>query len=134
MSQWRDFRTDPPTDDAALIIHAESADPKMPLIVTAWFSPDFGLSLVPEMWIPSITHWMPLPEPPTGLGRYEVSGTLYADPSIKTPFVMLERLVGPQTWDQTFVWDELMQWHGDKPACPGGRCRPQKEAPEAHAD
>ena len=36
--------------------------------------------------------------------------------------------------NETFVWDELMQWHGDKPACPGGRCRPQKEAPDAHAD
>ena len=64
VSRWRDFHTNPPTANAALIVHAESADPKMPLIVTAWFSPDFGLSLVPEMWIPSITHWMPIPDPP----------------------------------------------------------------------
>lgn len=52
------------------------------------------------------------------------------------------------SWDDTFVWDEIMQWHGDKPTCPGGRGRglqekhdargpdvePERTAPDAHAD
>jgi len=51
-------------DDAAVIIHAKTMDEDKPLITVAWHESEFGWSLLPECFIPAITHWMPLPEPP----------------------------------------------------------------------
>ena len=62
---WRDFRTDPPTVDGPLIVHAPSLDTTKPLITIAWFTPGSGLSLMPTVWINAVTHWMPIPDPPT---------------------------------------------------------------------
>ena len=55
-----------PDEDGPYLIHAESGDPKRPLICTAWYDPrGFGWSLIRKEWIPSITHWMPLPPAPS---------------------------------------------------------------------
>lgn len=62
--EWRDFKTDPPTDFAAIIVCAESADPDKPLICQAWYDPKFGVSNMLANFIPSITHWMPRPPRP----------------------------------------------------------------------
>lgn len=60
--QWREGH---PDVDGLCIVYAESADPKHPLIISAWYDPNFGYSLLPKVWCDAITHWMPLPEPPT---------------------------------------------------------------------
>lgn len=62
--EWRDFKTEPPTEDGLIIVSAESADPDKPLIVFAWYDPSFGLSLMLSVFISSVTHWMPKPPNP----------------------------------------------------------------------
>lgn len=54
-----------PDKDAAYLIYAESLDATKPLIITAWFTPTYGWSGLPSGWLEAITHWMPLPEPPS---------------------------------------------------------------------
>ena len=54
-----------PSEDAAYIVHAPSADPESPFTTTAWFDLDgIGWCMLPECWCRAITHWMPLPEAP----------------------------------------------------------------------
>ena len=54
-----------PKKDAPFLIYAPSCDPKKPLIHIAWFEPKAKCwSLLPEMWLKGITHWMPLPKGP----------------------------------------------------------------------
>ena len=62
--KWISIEDKLPDKDAVYLIHAPSADPDKPFIHIAWYDPDFGWSLLPKVWIPAITHWMPLPEPP----------------------------------------------------------------------
>jgi hypothetical protein len=63
---WIDFEASKPPSSGLYLIHAPSADPKKPLIMSAWYEKDDGpprWSLVPY-WATAITHWMPLPGPP----------------------------------------------------------------------
>jgi hypothetical protein len=63
--EWISVKERLPEVDGRVIVHAPSADPRHPLINFAWYDPSgFGWSLFPHCFIDSITHWMPLPEPP----------------------------------------------------------------------
>ena len=68
--KWRKLSDGPPPKSGPYIIHAPSADPDAPLICIAWWedgsTPPLskGWSLMIDSFIPAITHWMPLPEPP----------------------------------------------------------------------
>jgi hypothetical protein len=65
MSDWISIDDRLPAVDGPVLIHAETADENKPLIVIAWYDPGgHGWSLIVPCFIPSITHWMPLPEPP----------------------------------------------------------------------
>jgi hypothetical protein len=61
---WHNIKKEKPPKDAPYIIHAPSLDYQKPMIQIAWYNPSSGWSLIPEVWIDSITHWMPLPKPP----------------------------------------------------------------------
>lgn len=62
---WIDIDKELPTKDALYIIHVETADKNKPYIGTAWYNPNgFGWSLLPDVFIPCITHWMEMPKPP----------------------------------------------------------------------
>ena len=64
MTDWIKIDT-PPTEDGPYLIHHPTADEEKPVVQVAWYEPDgFGWSLMPKVYIPSITHWMPLPKPP----------------------------------------------------------------------
>lgn len=65
--EWRSIKDELPSEDGPVLVHAESADPDKPLITTAWFDPNFpgNWSLIIAAFIPSITHWMPKPPPPS---------------------------------------------------------------------
>lgn len=53
-----------PTEDGKYLIYAPSADPDKPFIHVAWYDPGFGWSLLPQVWVDAITHWMEFPGPP----------------------------------------------------------------------
>lgn len=53
-----------PDFDGMCLVSCETADPDMPLRTTAWYKPGQGWSAMLAIWIPSISHWMPFPEPP----------------------------------------------------------------------
>lgn len=55
----------PPTEDGLYLYHCLTADPASPLIHIGWYTPGNGWTFVPSYWAPHITHWMPLPDPPT---------------------------------------------------------------------
>lgn len=52
-----------PKEDGPVTIHAESRDPESPLIISCWYNPMAGFTLIPPVWIPSITHWMKIEVP-----------------------------------------------------------------------
>ncbi len=55
-----------PDKDALYIVCAPSADPDRPMLSIAWYDPrGFGWSLLAGVWIEALTHWMPMPEPPS---------------------------------------------------------------------
>lgn len=58
---WHKVSDGLPKKDGSYIIFAPSSDPKQPLIRQAWYDPNFGWSLLPAVWIDSISHWMELP-------------------------------------------------------------------------
>lgn len=65
MPEWKSVdRYGLPTEDAKYIVFAPTADPEIPLKTVAWYSPEYGWSLINEYWIPYITHWMPMPADP----------------------------------------------------------------------
>ena len=65
MTDWISVKDRLPDKDALVLIHALSADEYRPYLNTAWYDPSgFGWSLLPEPFIPAITHWQPLPKPP----------------------------------------------------------------------
>jgi len=53
-----------PEIDGAYAIYAPSMDKDCPLIMTAYYHESVGWSMLPQVWIDAITHWMPLPEAP----------------------------------------------------------------------
>lgn len=59
-----------PEGEGLFVVHAPSADPDKPLILTVWFHPDGLRSDTAHLWglvkpwSIAVTHWMPLPEPP----------------------------------------------------------------------
>lgn len=63
--KWTNVKDALPPDDALYIVHAPSGDPDRPMIHIAWYNPNgFGWSMLPQVWIDALTHWMPLPKPP----------------------------------------------------------------------
>lgn len=67
-NQWISIKEKLPDKDAPYLIHALTADIDKPLIAMAWHDPHgYGWSLMPKHFIKSITHWMPLPEPPNNV-------------------------------------------------------------------
>ena len=66
-----------PDTDGSYLIHAESADPEKPYMQVAWYSPDDGWSLLPAIFIPSITHWMQLELPHKYLPSLRIDGPPY---------------------------------------------------------
>jgi len=73
MTEWINIKDRLPEKDALYIIHVETDDPDKPYINTAWYDPDnFGWSLLPESFVNSITHWMPMPLPPVLVGQGQV--------------------------------------------------------------
>jgi hypothetical protein len=67
MGEWISVEERLPDVDGKVIVHCPSADPGKPLIAMAWYDPGgFGWSMLPQVWIDGITHWMSLPEPPKG--------------------------------------------------------------------
>jgi Protein of unknown function (DUF551) len=64
ISNWIAATDRLPSIDGSYLVHCPSADPDKPLIATAWYNPNAGWSLLPDLWINAITHWMSLPAPP----------------------------------------------------------------------
>ena len=65
MSAWISVKEKLPEKDGLVLVFAKSEDPRKPLICQAWFNPsNSNWSLLPEIWVDAITHWMYLPEPP----------------------------------------------------------------------
>lgn len=64
--EWISVKEKLPDRDGPVLIHAETADEKSPLIHIAWFDPDHRFTLVPIHFAKSITHWMFLPPNPKG--------------------------------------------------------------------
>ncbi len=65
--EWIALADQLPTRDDRYLVYAPSADPDKPLIITAWYNPTNPTnpwSLLPEIWIDAITHWMEIPKPP----------------------------------------------------------------------
>jgi hypothetical protein len=60
---WQD-KSPPPERTGFYLIHAPSADPKSPLLAMCWWNGETWEGLV-AVWLKAITHWMPLPKPPT---------------------------------------------------------------------
>jgi hypothetical protein len=66
MNNWISVKDKLPDEDGLVFIYAPSADKNKPLKQTAWYDPKYGWSLLPQIWIDAITHWMYLPEDPNG--------------------------------------------------------------------
>ncbi len=68
---WISVEERMPTEDALYFVHAPSLDPDKPFIRTAWFDPDndMGFENIPKVWSDAVTHWMPLPDPPSVIER-----------------------------------------------------------------
>ena len=64
--EWVNAKDELPQQDSLYLVCCGTADSGKPLITTAWYDPDFGWSLLPEAWMSAISHWMELPEPPSG--------------------------------------------------------------------
>ena len=63
--KWIEFKDQKPTEEGLHLILASSADPKKPYRNIAWWT--LGKeewSLLPQVWIDAITHWMSLPKSP----------------------------------------------------------------------
>jgi hypothetical protein len=61
---WIDIRKELPKEDGNYLVCASSLSKDKPFIQMAWYDPNgFGWSTIPTMWIPSITHWMPVELP-----------------------------------------------------------------------
>lgn len=68
-SAWISVEKRLPTNPGMKLIHAPSADTKLPFITVAWFEPKgtknmYGWQLLPKVWCDAITHWQELPGPP----------------------------------------------------------------------
>jgi hypothetical protein len=62
--RWRPMSDTPP--EGMHLVYAPSADPKRPVIVTAWWlADDRQWSIIVKYWANAVTHWMPLPTPPS---------------------------------------------------------------------
>jgi hypothetical protein len=61
---WKLIKKELPKKEGPYLVFAKSKNPKIPFIYVAWYEPKFGWSLIPEVWVKSLTHWMPLPKPP----------------------------------------------------------------------
>jgi len=66
---WISVEEQLPSKEGIYLIHAfdSNIDPEKPFINTAWFNPDEnpGWIYMPKSWAEAVTHWMPLPEPPS---------------------------------------------------------------------
>jgi hypothetical protein len=65
LHRWIPIRERLPGIDGMYLVYAKTEDSRKPLIRTAWFNPKSGWSLLPAIWIDSISHWTYPPEPPT---------------------------------------------------------------------
>jgi len=57
-----------PTEDAAYLVYAPSADSEKPFRSIAWYDPkrpNFGWQGLPVVWSSVITNWQPLPKDPS---------------------------------------------------------------------
>jgi len=55
-----------PTEDNVYLVFAPSANPKSPFIHTAWYCLRHERwEVIHHFWAGKITHWMPLPLPPS---------------------------------------------------------------------
>lgn len=64
--QWIAMKDRTPEQEGTYLIYAPSADPDSPLIFVAWWSlGDKMWHLIPAHWARAVTHWMPLPAPPS---------------------------------------------------------------------
>lgn len=61
---WINLSEKKPLEDKLYLVHVLTLDPNKPYINTAWYDPNYGWSLLPEVFVDSITHWMHLPKPP----------------------------------------------------------------------
>jgi len=62
--KWISVKDRLPDRDAPYIVFIETADPDKPLMLIAWYRPEFGFSGIVTYWIDAITHWMELPDWP----------------------------------------------------------------------
>ena len=64
--EWIDSKYRLPENLGVYLVHAPSAEPNDPLIVTSfWHGPPLGWGIpLPRHWAEAVTHWMPLPAPP----------------------------------------------------------------------
>jgi hypothetical protein len=67
IEKWVAMAKRVPPKEGLYIAYARSADPKSPLLMTAWWDGN-AWGLVPA-WSDAVTHWMPLPAPPAARQR-----------------------------------------------------------------
>jgi hypothetical protein len=61
---WIDIRKELPKEDGNYLVCASSLAKDKSFIQMAWYDPNgFGWSNIEAIWIPSITHWMPVELP-----------------------------------------------------------------------
>ena len=62
---WKSVKNELPRENGRVLVYIKSKEMGKPFIGIAWYdkeSTEWGL--VMQGWADSITHWMPLPEPP----------------------------------------------------------------------
>lgn len=64
-----------PDEPGKCLVFVPTADPERPLIHVAWYEPEGtdnmpGWQLLPAVLCDAISHWMPLPDPPTIVRRW----------------------------------------------------------------
>lgn len=64
-SPWISVKEQLPEAEGAVFVHIRTANPEKPITEKVWFEPGKGFH-VQDFWQSSLTHWMPLPEPPKG--------------------------------------------------------------------
>lgn len=61
--EWISVKDRLPNEEMVLV-SAASVDAEKPYMSISYYDKTAGWCLVPMLWIDSITHWMPLPDPP----------------------------------------------------------------------
>lgn len=80
---WQNISKCLPAQDGRVLVCCQSMDDKKPFIMIAWYNPgtEQPWSLLPEVWIDSISHWSELTAPPNSQEQEEAQKQYAAPPN-----------------------------------------------------